>query len=121
VFLVLGGIFVGANNNATTDNEMRSIKLPPIFQLPLYKKILARRNIVPEIREEDSSKPAPKSIFSPLSSLPNFPSGSVDSKQSVFNQGFANITDSLIKPWMNFNSRLSKTASTLPELFAAKG
>lgn len=110
VFLVQVGICAAVNETAS--NETRSIKLPLVFQSPVYKQILAKRNIVPEIRAEDVGQPIPKSIFDPVTENPN---------KSSLSNGLVNITTGLIKPWMNFNSRLSKTASTLPELFAAKG
>lgn len=122
VFLVLAGIYaLESTNDTIEDNEIRSVKLPPIFQLPVYRKILARRNIVPEIREKDAQtdKLVPKSILDPFSSSPS--GTAFDPSKVQLNSGLANITNALIKPWMHFNNRISKTASTLPELFAAKG
>lgn len=110
VFLVLAGTCAAANE--TVANEMRSIKLPLIFQSQVYKQILAKQNIVPEIREEDARQPIPKSILDPVTET---------FKKSPLDTGFANFTSGLIMPWMNFNTRLSKTASNLPVLFAAKG
>lgn len=110
VFLALVGPCAAANE--TAGNETRSIKLPLIFQTSVYKSILAKRNIVPEIREEDAGQPIPKSIFDPITENLN---------KSLLNNAFSNITAGLIKPWMSLNSRLSKTASTLPGIFAAKG
>ena len=39
----------------------------------------------------------------------------------TFSQGLTNITSAIFKPWVHFHNRLSKTANTLPDLFAANG
>ncbi|KAH9404849.1 hypothetical protein TYRP_000680 [Tyrophagus putrescentiae] len=115
VFLVLAGIYaLESTNDTIEDNEIRSVKLPPIFQLPVYRKILARRNIVPEIREKDAQtdKLVPKSILDPFSSSPS--GTAFDPSKVQLNSGLANITNALIKPSLPPKGALIGTALATP-------
>jgi len=129
------------NSSPVAPNVVRVIPLPAIFKTsPILSRILQRRNISislitsPEVVRTLSEKQHQEKKLR-INDQTERSIGHIKSDESPsevksiipapapsgFSQLLFSITNSVLNPWIEFNNRLSKTAGTLPALFAAKG